>query len=94
MTIFKKVSAFIENKPQSITLDIKQLEKLAELENVHFTMSIFDLISKKYNIDAIYLDDGFINLYVDKRISIPFVLIFIEGKCGKKSLPKRKHRKT
>jgi hypothetical protein len=32
MTIFKKVSAFIENKPQSITLDIKQLEKLAELE--------------------------------------------------------------
>ena len=31
MTIFKKVSAFIENKPQSITLDIKQLEKLVFL---------------------------------------------------------------
>ena len=32
MKIIKKISAFIENKPQSITLDIKQLEKLADLE--------------------------------------------------------------
>jgi len=30
--IFKKVKAFAENKPQSITLDIPQLEKLANLE--------------------------------------------------------------
>ena len=30
--LIKKVSAFIKNKPQSITLDIKQLEKLADLE--------------------------------------------------------------
>ena len=32
MCNIKKISAFIENKPQSITLDIKQLEKLADLE--------------------------------------------------------------
>ena len=30
--LIKKVSAFIKNKPQSITLDINQLEKLADLE--------------------------------------------------------------
>jgi len=30
--LIKKVSAFIKKKPQSITLNIKQLEKLADLE--------------------------------------------------------------
>ena len=30
--LIKKVSAFIEKKPQSITLNIEQLEKLADLE--------------------------------------------------------------
>jgi len=29
---FKAVEAFVEGKPQSITLDISQLEKLARLE--------------------------------------------------------------
>lgn len=41
-------------------------EKLAELDKIHFTISLFDLIRKKYKINAVYLEEGFINLFVDK----------------------------
>ena len=42
-------------------------EKLAELEQIHFTMSLVDLIRKNYKINAIYLEEGFINLFVNKN---------------------------
>ena len=42
-------------------------EKLAEIEQIHFTISLIDLIRKEYNINAIYLEEGFINLHVDEN---------------------------
>ena len=42
-------------------------EKLAEIEQIHFTISLIDLIRKEYNINAIYLEEGFINLHVDEH---------------------------
>ena len=42
-------------------------EKLAELEHIYFTISLIDLIQEKYNINSIYLEDGYINLYVNKN---------------------------
>ena len=42
-------------------------EKLAELDQIYFTISLLDLIQEKYNINSLYLENGYINLYVNSK---------------------------
>lgn len=61
---FPNVSIIMRNVKINGSLEDHQ-EKLAELDEVRFTINLLNLIRKEYKIETAYISEGFINVYVN-----------------------------